>query len=133
MPLLGPSAPVSAMRWVLALPLAYLVAAAAWLAIGIAIGFHGPEGGDLTRSYPGRVAGNVVAGMLIPAIAAYVVYFNRESASALSAASVLVLVLLSGMFASGGGTWVDLASAFGPAAWTAYGIRRTEREYRRLS
>ena len=71
--------------------------------------------------------------MLIPAIAAYVVYFNRESASALSAASVLVLVLLSGMFASGGGTWVDLASAFGPAAWTAYGIRRTEREYRRLS
>lgn len=123
----------SAMRWTFALPLAYLAAGALWLAIGAVSGIRGPEGGELARSYPGRIVGNVVSGLVIPTVAALVVYFDRVHASALAAGSVLVLATLSGMFASGGGTWVDLASAFGPAAWTAYGIRRTELDFRRLS
>jgi hypothetical protein len=127
-----PSTASSAVRWVLALPLAYLAAAALWSAVVLVCGLRVPEDAELLRRYPGRVVGNVVSGMTIPAVAAYVVYFDRVSASALSAGSVLVIALLTGAFASGGGTWVDLASAFGPAVWTAYGIRRAD-EYRDLN
>ena len=121
-----PTVGIWAVRWALALPLAYLAAAALWSAVVVVFGMREPGDAELLNSYPGRVVGNVVWGMVIPTVAAYIVYFDRASAAALSACSVLVLALLAGSFVSGGGTWVDLASAFGPAAWTAYGIRRAD-------